>query len=89
MEVMKIPYTAEELKEKADENGYVEGNVIVPFSNIIDRDLEGFLDLLGEKLVANECLMDISYKAIEVTEDQNVIIWVRGDASEVMEMNVK
>lgn len=92
MKVMKEPYKPEELEKLADENGYVEGNVIVPLSDIIDNDLEGFLDLLGEKLVANECLMDISYKAVGVTEEQNnddrgIIIWVRGDASEVIRMN--
>lgn len=87
MKVMKEPYKPEELKKLADENGYVEGNVVVPLSNIIDNDLEGFLDLLGEKLVENDCLMDISYKPVGVIVDQGIIIWVRGDVSEVIRMN--
>lgn len=84
---MDRPYTNEELKKLVDENGYVEGNVIVPLSDIISNDFEGFLDLLGEKLVENDCLMDISYKPVGVIADQGIIIWVRGDVSEVIRMN--
>lgn len=69
-----------------DEKGYVEGNVFVSLSEIINRDLDGFLDRLGERLVDNECLMDISYKPVGVV-DGKIVIRVRGDVSEVIAMN--
>ena len=89
MKSLEKPYTQSEMKELRDENGYVTGRVAVPLSDIIDNDLEGFLALLAEKLVNNDCLMDINYKAIgiENTEsgDANIIIEVSGDVSEILE----
>lgn len=87
--IIERPYDSQDIRERMDANGYVEGNVAVPLSDIIDNDLEGFLDLLAEKLVDSVCLMDISYRAVGIldpgSDDASVIISVRGDASECIE----
>lgn len=85
IKAIEVPYSPAILKTLADENGYVSGSVLVPFDEIVHRNFESFLDLLGEKLIGSDCLMDISYKAVEITKDQNVVIWVRGDASGMIE----
>ena len=55
--------------------------VSVGLHEIIDLDLEGFNDLIGE-LVGNPLLMDIDFKPIGVNEDGSIIISVIGDDSE-------
>lgn len=86
--VLRKPYTIEQIREHQDENGYVKGNVAVPLSSIIDCDFESFLDLLAVKLVDNECLMDINYKAVGIDDvdsgDANIIIEVSGDVSQIL-----
>ena len=78
------PYTAEEIKVNKDSEGYVSGNVLIDLSDVIDRDLEGFLDLISTKLIANDLLMDTSYKAVGVTAEGALVIEVTGDPSEVL-----
>lgn len=85
MEIMKRPYTIEEMKEKQDEDGFVTGCVAVPLTDVIDYDLEGFLDLLAIKLVDNETLMDIRYELVG-TESSDLLIKVTGNVSEILEL---
>ena len=88
---MDKPYSEEELISLANNNGYITGIIAVPLSNIIDCDFESFLDVLAMKLVNNECLMDISYKAVGISDvesgDTNILIEVSGDVSEIISFN--
>lgn len=86
--VLKRPYTIEELQENMNENCYVTGCIAVPLSDIIDHDLEEFLDLIAMKLTGSELLMDINYNAVAVydvdSNDTSIIIEVHGDVSEII-----
>lgn len=86
--VLTRPYTQDEIKAHMNENCYVTGNVAVPLSEIIDNDFEAFLDLLAIKLVDDDCLMDISYKAVGIQNvesgNADIIIEVSGDVSEIL-----
>lgn len=68
----------------SDDNTYVRGNILVDLSEIIDNDLEGFLDLISERLVNNVCLMDVQYKVIDTLNDGRLVVSVSGDASEIL-----
>lgn len=87
--VLDRPYTQKEMKEHMDENGYVRGNVAITLSEIIDCDFEQFLDLCAVRLVDNECLMDVNYKAVDIRNvesgNADIIIEVSGDVSEIIE----
>ncbi len=89
IKILEKPYTRQEMKELCDSDGFITGNVAVPLSDIIGNDFEGFLDLLDIKLVDNECLMSISYKAVGITDiesgNADIIIEVTGDVSEIIE----
>lgn len=62
--------------------GYRDFVVKVGLGEIIDRNHEGFLDLLSELCVGDQLLMDIRYQ-ITGFEDHNIItLAVRGDCSE-------
>lgn len=80
MKVLEKPYTIKEIKKKMNQNGYISGNIAVPLRDIIHTDYEGFLDILGMKLVGSICLGDISYSVAGHTDDNQVIIRVTGDA---------
>lgn len=77
----------EEIIAARDENNRVSGYVSVHISDIINRDLEGFLDLISEKLIGSDLLMDINYDVVGMNRfDPNVlVIRVTGDVSYVIE----
>lgn len=80
--------SAKEVIASRDENNYVEGYVRMHISDMIDNDLETFLDLLSLKLVGNELLMDINYNVVGLADEQDTLILkVRGDVSMVMELD--
>lgn len=86
--VRENPFPMELMEEalEGDNNGYIEGVVAVELSDIIDRDFDGFLDLLSEKLTGTELLMDINYQV--VGHDENILfINVRGDVSDIVTCN--
>lgn len=77
------PMTRKEILEKRDENGFVEGVVPVSLSDAIDNDLEGFLDLISEKLVGDASLLDISYASVG-SRGTEILVSVTGDVTDVL-----
>ncbi len=43
-------------------DGFVTIPVAIELSEIIDRDLEGLLDLMSDRAIGSECLSDINYE---------------------------
>lgn len=69
-----------------EKDNYGEWEVTVHISEIINNDLEGFLDLLSELAVESTSLMDISYNVIGLGKEPNTLkIKVTGDKSQVDE----
>ena len=63
---------------------YQTFEVKVSVSELIDLNLEGFLDLLSELATGSALLMDINYELIGVDiDEQAVILRVTGDTSEI------
>ena len=56
--------------------------VQVDLREIIENDLEGFLDILSERATGSSLLMDISYRILSV-ENNSLMIEVDGDPSEI------
>lgn len=75
------PLSKDELKSIADDDNYVSGNVVVDLDDIVDDDLELFLDELSTSLVGDDLLQDITYALVGTTDDGRAIIEVSGDAS--------
>lgn len=84
MNVLEKPMSIEEIKEKKDANNRVEGVVRVPLENIIQSDIEKFLDIVSEKLVSPGYLYDLSYSPVGADGDY-VLIRVSGDATPSLE----
>ncbi len=78
------PYTNEEIQLNLDHGGYISGEVAVRLNDIIHTDLEGFLDLISEKLVGSSLLADISYEVSGVSESGDIVVKVTGDPSDVL-----
>ncbi|KWN06424.1 hypothetical protein WT83_27470 [Burkholderia territorii] len=45
-------------------DGYITVKVGIPLSTVINRDLDGFLDVLSEEATGSICLSDISYAVV-------------------------
>lgn len=60
----------------------IERTVTVELSEIIDRNLEHFLDLLSVRATGNPLLMDIDYTVVG-TDGESIKIKVTGDAAEI------
>lgn len=84
MDILKRPYTVEEMKAKADDKGYVSGNVEVDINEMINGDLDTFLDTVAEKLVNDIGLTDIKYEAVGVTNPTTIVFRVSGNISEIV-----
>jgi len=83
-DVLTEPLTGDRLRAAMDADGLVSGVVSVDLAEAIDRDGEGWLDLLSTLLVGNECLMDINYKIVGHVGDVTLLVEVEGDASEAL-----
>ena len=71
----------------ADDNNYIKGTVEVHISDLIDHDLEDFLDIISTRLVGDELLSDINYDVVGIHPDDKNIMYmlVSGDVSLILE----
>ena len=60
---------------------YRTWSIPIEVHELIDHDLEGFLDLIGER-VGNPLLMDITYRPLSVLPDGSLLFEVSGDDRE-------
>lgn len=69
--------------QDVDSDGWVEGLVRVEINELIRNDLEGFLDILSERLTGSGLLADINYsvQGYDGPKDE-VVLLVSGDASQ-------
>ena len=82
-EYIKDSFTNEEMLIVVDENYVLEGKVKIELGEIIDGDLESFLDLLDEKLTDGLMLQEINYEMIKCIPEENSIIFnASGDLSD-------
>ncbi len=79
------PFTQSEIRANLDKEGFISGNVVLDLADVIDRDLEGFLDLISEKLVDSSLLMDVGYEFVGKSGDGRLVIKVTGDPSDVLD----
>ena len=70
-----------------EDNTYIEGNVLFDFFEFHMFGSEEFLDFLSEKLTASPLLMDISFKAVDVTDSGDLILHISGDVSNILEID--
>lgn len=76
--VLQKAYTEDEIESKTDDDRYIEGVIKVSLPDLIDNDLENFLDFISVKLINSVCLMDIQYKIVGCCGDATALILVSG-----------
>ena len=81
------PVSEENIRKYADDDNYIRGIVEVHISDLIDHDLEDFLDIISTRLVGDELLSDINYDVVGLHPDDNNIMYmlVSGDVSLILE----
>ena len=63
-----------EILKNLDDDGQISGVVGISLDDIIENDMEGFDDILTERLVGlNCCLSEISYDVVGVEPDENFL----------------
>lgn len=83
---LETSFTNEEILVVVEDDCILEGKVKVDLSDIIDGDLDDFLDLLDEKLTDALMLQEINYEMIKCIPDESAIIFnVSGDISDRLE----
>jgi hypothetical protein len=83
-EYLTKPYTTEEMKERADEQGFITGVILIDLEDAIGRDFEQFLDLLAIRLVDNDLLTEIEYSPIGILENGEIMVRVSGGIDEIL-----
>lgn len=78
------PLKKEAVRRYKDDNNFIRGIVKVKLSDMIGNDLDGFLDLISEKLTGSPLLMDIGYEPVSVFEE-GLYLLVSGDVSGILD----
>lgn len=76
---VNTPYTMEQMRTLRDENNYITGLITICVYDMIDMDIETFLDTLSTKLTGTTILHDINYEFIGNDNNDNLIFRVTGD----------
>lgn len=74
-----------------DDDGWITTIVEVDLSEVIERDLEGFLDLISERATGVEMsrLMQQSWRIVGFKSTGTVLLEVTGDASADLELEAE
>lgn len=78
------PLSLEEIEEQFSADGVVRGIVRVEFDEVVQRNHEGFLDLLSAALTNSEMLYDTQYRVVDV-DGNALFIEVSGDPTGILE----
>lgn len=79
------PLSKDELKRIADEDNYIEVMITIHISDVIDNDLEGFLDILSKRVTNSPCLTDINYTVTDIHQKDTLVVKVTGDISDIID----
>ncbi|KQN96836.1 hypothetical protein [Paenibacillus sp. Leaf72] len=78
------PLTLSQIKDRIGANNMIKGIIKVDFNQMLELNLDEFLDLISEKLIGSPLLMDVTYELIAVANVDSVWVKVSGDASFIM-----
>ena len=86
-EVLDKPLTIKQMREmvKGKDNTYIEGVVTVELADMIDNDLEGFLDIISDKLCDSGLLMDSNYSVVGHRTNSTLLVKITGDVSIIID----
>lgn len=81
--IIQKPLTEQEMQEiLASGNPTVAGIIPMELNDIINTDLEGFLDILSRRMTGTELMSDIYYRCVGYDANTNMLrIEVHGDIS--------
>ena len=86
--VLEKPLSIMEMLDRCDADFYVEGDVIIDLSELIDNDIEGILDIMAERLTGSPLLMDINYSLVDILDENSVVMRIRGDITDILETDM-
>ena len=86
--VLENPLSIMEMLDCCDADLYVEGDVVIDLSELIDHDLEGILDIMAERLTDSPLLMDINYSLVDILDEKSAVMRVRGDITNILETDM-
>jgi hypothetical protein len=76
--------TIEEMKARADEDGFIWGIIAVELGDFTDREFEGVLDHISMLLTGTELLSDFGWSVIGHCGD-TLHLYVHGDVSMILD----
>jgi len=82
---LKEPLTLEQMRELSDKDGYIEAVVVTSFTDLIEGDRDSLLDNLSMRLTNSPMLMNMDYSIVGYLDEENLLMKVSGDVSEIVE----
>ena len=84
--VLEKPYTLEEIQEHTKDRMWIKGVIKISLNEVINNDLEGFLDIISERLIDSVCLRDIYSQLVGCNPATGEIyLNVEGDPTDALE----
>jgi|SRR5581483_11248625 len=84
---LNTPLSLDAMRQAEANDSYVSGIVALHLGEVIDHNLESFLDDIAVKLMGSELLMDINYRVVGFRPDGTLLLCVTGDASEIIALS--
>lgn len=72
------PYTDDQVFKQMAQDGGIIGYVVVDLSEIIDHNYEGFLNLLSERLIGDQLLLNVTHEVV-ACKGNELLIRVEGE----------
>lgn len=86
--VLEKPLSIMEMLDCCDADLYVEGDVVIDLSELIDNNLEGILDIMAERLTGSPLLIDVNYSLVDILDENSAVMRVRGDITDILETDM-
>lgn len=75
------------MRKMMKEDNRISGIAYIDINDMINGNIEDFNDLLSEQLTGTDLLTDISYEIIGIADNQTALIYVTGDAANILELS--
>ncbi len=83
--LLDTPPSPYEIGARADGDGWVSGLATMDMSDLIDNDIEGINDKIGNELVGSELLMEPNATPVEFLDGGTLLMKYEGNASAIIE----
>jgi len=71
-----------------NDDGFIETEIVLSVSALVDHDFEEFLDLVSLCVTDTELLTEIEYNVLSITSQGNIVFHVKGNINMILDEEI-